>query len=173
MLAHLGPGDAFREALSFSPMGTNVGDDLTLGWDWISSRNLRLLCVDGRVSLRSGPAQLQLDLLPAGARLAPRTLSVIGHGEPCLLFRQIELVVPEPAVPAPLPPPPQAPPRRSTGLPRPLHAHHADLALQSAHRQAARALRRPGLSRRSPAVPAVDGVKVLKVGPKGRNRSDV
>ena len=73
MLAHLGPDDAFREALSFSPMDTNVGDDLTLGWDWTSSRNLRLLCVDGRVSIRQGPAQLLPDLRPSCARLAQRT----------------------------------------------------------------------------------------------------
>ena len=123
-----------------------VGDDLTLGWDWTSSHDLRLPYVDGRVSRRSGPAQLQMDLLPAGARLAPRTLSVIGHGEFRRLLRQIERVGPEPAVAAPAPPPAQTPPRRSTGWSRPLHADHADLAaLESTQRQAARARRRPGL----------------------------
>ena len=89
MLAHLGLGDTFREALSVALLDMDVGDDLMLGWDWISSHNLRLFYVDGRVSLRSGPAQLQMDLLPARARLAPRTLSVIGHGEFRRLFRQI------------------------------------------------------------------------------------
>ena len=92
-----------------------LGDDLILGWDWISSHEVLLLYVDGRVSLRSGPAQLQMDLLRARARLAPRTLSVICHGEFRRLLRQIERVGPEPAVAAPAPPPAQAPPRRSTG----------------------------------------------------------
>ena len=95
VMAHLGLGDTFREALSVSPMDMDVDDDLILGWDWISSHDLRLLYVDGRVSLRSGPAQLQMDLLPAGARLAPRTLSVIGHGEFHRLLRKIERVGPE------------------------------------------------------------------------------
>ena len=49
---HLGLGDTFREALSVSPMYMDVGDDLILGWDWISIHDLHLLYVDGRVSLR-------------------------------------------------------------------------------------------------------------------------
>ena len=62
-----------------SPMDMDVGDDQILGWDWISSHGLHHLYVDGRVSLRSGPALLQLDLLPAGVRPAARTLPVIGQ----------------------------------------------------------------------------------------------
>ena len=54
VLAHLGLGDTFREAPSVSPMDMVVGDDLILGWDWTSSRDLRLLYVDGRDSLRVG-----------------------------------------------------------------------------------------------------------------------
>ena len=41
-MAHLGLGDTFREALSVSPMDMDVGDDLILGWDWSSSRDLCL-----------------------------------------------------------------------------------------------------------------------------------
>ena len=89
VLAHLGLNDTFREALSVALLDLDVGDDLMLGWDWISSHNLLLFYVDGRLSLRSGPAQLHMDLLPAKARLAPRTLAVIGHGEFRRLFRQI------------------------------------------------------------------------------------
>ena len=80
VLLYLVFGDTFREALSASPMDIDVGNDLSLGWDWISSHDLRHLYVDGRVSLRSGPALLQLDLLPASVRPTTRTLSVIGHG---------------------------------------------------------------------------------------------
>ena len=90
-------------------MDMDVGDDLILGWDWISSHDLRHLYVDGRVSLRSGPALLQLDLLPASVRPTARTLSVIGHGEFRRLLRQIEREPPvEPHTP-PTPPPPPHP----------------------------------------------------------------
>ena len=53
--AGTGVSDTFREELSVSSMDMDVGD-LIVGWDWISSHDLRLLYVDGRVSLRSGPA---------------------------------------------------------------------------------------------------------------------
>ena len=51
MLIHLSLGDTFRETLSVSPMDLDVGADLILGWDWISSHDLhsstptaRLVC---------------------------------------------------------------------------------------------------------------------------------
>ena len=100
VLIHLGLGDRFRESLSVSPMDMDVGDDLILGWDWISSHDLRHLYADGQVSLRSGPALLQLALLPASARPAARTLSVIGHGEVRRLLRHIERAEPECDLPA-------------------------------------------------------------------------
>ena len=68
MLVHLCLGDTFHEVLSVSPMDIDVGDDIILGWDWISIHDLRNVYVNGHVILRSGPAQLQLDLLPAEAR---------------------------------------------------------------------------------------------------------
>ena len=94
---------AFREVLSGSTMDLGIGDDLILGLDWISSHDLRLLYVNSRVSLPSWPAQLHLDHMPAGARLAPRTPSVIGHGVFRRLLRQIERVAPGTEVSA-LPP---------------------------------------------------------------------
>jgi hypothetical protein len=51
---HLGLGDTFRESLSVSPMDMDVGDDLILGWDWISSHDLQHLFQAGQVGLRSG-----------------------------------------------------------------------------------------------------------------------
>jgi hypothetical protein len=45
-----------------------VGADLILGWTWISSHDLHHLYADGQVHLRSGPALLQLDLLPIISR---------------------------------------------------------------------------------------------------------
>ena len=70
MLLHLVLGDTFREVMSVSPMD----DGLILGWDWISSHDLHYLHDAGRVCLRSGPAPLQLDLLPAGVRPITPTL---------------------------------------------------------------------------------------------------
>ena len=43
VLIHLYLGDAFHESLSISLMDMDVGDDLILGWDWISSHDLQHL----------------------------------------------------------------------------------------------------------------------------------
>ena len=51
---HLCLGESFRESMSISPMDMDVGDDLILGWDWISSHDLRNLFHAGQVDLRSG-----------------------------------------------------------------------------------------------------------------------
>ena len=171
VLIHLSLGDTFRESLSVSPMDLDVGADLILGWDWISSHDLQHLYNGGQVCFRSGPALLQLDLLPADARPVARTLPVIGHGEFRRLLRQLvhELPAEEESAdppPGPAPPPPLATPRSSPGWSRPLHADHAELAAtEAATAQAARARRRPG---RPPAPRCVgrfaDGMEVLKDG---------
>ncbi len=54
VLIHLSLGDVFREAMSISPMDMDVGEDLILGWDWISSHDLQNLFQAGHVGLRSG-----------------------------------------------------------------------------------------------------------------------
>ncbi len=133
VLIFLGLVDKCRKSMSVSLMDMDVGDDLILGWDWISSNDLRHLYADGRVSLRSGPAQLQLDLLPATARAAARTLTVISRGE----FRRLRLlrhVERETPVVAVVPPMPTTSPRAPVplvhlpGWSRPVHADHAELA---------------------------------------------
>ena len=68
--------------MSVSPMDMDVGDDLILGWDWISSHDLRHLFVAGQVSLQSWPALLQLDLLPAAARPASPALPFLSGDWP-------------------------------------------------------------------------------------------
>ena len=90
VLIHLYLGDTFRESMSVSPIDMEVGDNLILGWGWISSHDLRHLFVAGQVSLRSGQALLELHLLPAEARSASRTLVVIGtvsFGDSCATSR--------------------------------------------------------------------------------------
>ena len=131
------------------------------GWDWIPSHDLHYIYVAGRVSLQSGPALLQLDLLLVSARPLVRTLSVNGHGEFRRLLRQVEPATPTPPDPATL-----STLRRWTGWSRPLHAGHAELAATEATAlQAGRIRRRPG---RAPELPCAgrfaDGVEVLKNG---------
>ena len=79
-----------QDLLPWLQLDLDVGDDLILGWDWISSHDLRHLYQAGQVDLRSGSEQLQLGLLPPAARPPPATLStVISHGEFRRLLRQI------------------------------------------------------------------------------------
>ena len=101
VLIYLELGDVLREVMSVSPMDMDVGDDLILGWDWISSHDLHHLYAPGRINLRSGQAMLQLNLLPAVTRPATRALSVISHGEFRRLLRRIERKSPGPEVPDP------------------------------------------------------------------------
>ena len=68
MLLHLALGDTFSQSMSLSPMDMDVDADLILGWGWISSHDLHHVYAAGRVSLQSGPALLQLVLLPVSAR---------------------------------------------------------------------------------------------------------
>ncbi len=166
VLVHLSLGATFRESLSVSPMDMDVGANLILGWDWISSHDLRLLYADGQVRFRSGPALLQLDLLMAGTCPAARTLQVIGYGEFRRVLRQLAPEPPEGELSLQTTPPLPTPPRSSTGWSRPLHAEHAELAaVEAATVQAARARRRSGLP---PATSCdgrfADGVEVLKDG---------
>ena len=111
VLVHLFLGDTFREVPSVSKIDMDVGDGLILGWDWISSHDLRKFYVDGQVSLRSGPARLQLALLPAEARPTARAMSDLSHGGLRRLLRPIEPALPAvvAAGPAPLPPAPASP----------------------------------------------------------------
>ena len=148
VLLHLCLGESCRESMSISPMEMDVGADLILGWDWISSHDLCHLFEEGRVALQVGPTRVQLDLLPAATRSVPVTLStVIGHGEFRRLLRQV--VHDDRTQAAVSDPPPQviaaAPAaNRSPGWSRPVQPDHAALAaLEAAQRRAARERRRP------------------------------
>ena len=81
---HLGLGDTFREALSVSPMYMDFGNDLI----WAGTGSRAAICASFTWTAASAFCRVQIDLLPAGSRLAPRMLSVIGHGEFRLLLRQ-------------------------------------------------------------------------------------
>ena len=172
VLLHLCLGDTCRESMSISPMEMDVGADVILGWDWISSHDLCHLFEEGRVDLRAGRTMVQLDLLPAATRSVPTTLStVIGRGEFRRLLRQ---VVRDDGAQVAVTQPPTAPAvviaaARSTGWSRPLQADHAELAaLEAAQRQAARERRRiqgqnPALTP-GPACRFADGREMLRDG---------
>ena len=169
VLIHLCLGDSFRESLSISPMDMDVGDDLILGWDWISSHDLGHLFQTGKVDLRSGPAQLQLDLLPAAARPPRASLAtVIGHGELRRLLRQVDRGEPTEDTAPPSVAPPGLGATHSSGWSRPVQADHAELAaLEAAERQAARARRRHGGPNGIPPPHCgrfVGGVEILRDG---------
>jgi hypothetical protein len=101
----------------------HVGNDVVFGWDSMSSHDLHHHdpYADGRVSLRYGPALLQLDLLPASARPSARRLPVIARGEFRRLLWQIAREVQEvpvasaPSTPTQLPQGPQPQPIRRNG----------------------------------------------------------
>ncbi len=163
VLIHLSLGDMFRESLLVSPMDLDVGADLILGCDWILSHDLRHLYADGQVRFLSGPALLLLGLLQASARLATRSLPVIGHGEFRRLLWQLAPELPAGADSPPVltTPPPPTPPLSSTGRSRPPHVDHRHAELAAA--EAARARRHPG---RPPEPRYIghfpDGVEMLK-----------
>ena len=171
VLIYLGLGDVLRESLSISPMDMDVGADLILGWDWISSHDLRHLYQAGRVDLRSGPVRLQLALLPAAG--APASLStVMAHGELRRLLRQLVRDDPSATMAAVDVVAPAAERgsggARSTGWSRPVHADHAALAAREETAwRTARARRRHGGPSRTPTSLTgrfVAGVEVLNDG---------
>ena len=150
-------------------MDMDVGDDLILGWEWISSYDLRHLYVPRQVGLQSRTARLQLDLLPAALRPPIRALAVIGHGEFQRLLRQIEradAATIDPCMAQALRASPIPGPtgktrdtrlsRWSTGWSRPVAADHTEIAALegNAQRQAARACRRPGAMPVPPSLSA-------------------
>ena len=106
-----------------------------------------------------------MDLLPAGARLAPRTLSVIGHGELAgSSARSSGSALSQLSRPLPLRPRRRRHVARRDGRATPRRS--ADLAaLESTQHQAARARRRPGLSPEPHCADRfVDGVELLQDG---------
>ena len=139
VLAHLGLGDTFRDALSTDGYGRRRRPDL--GGDWISSRDLRLLYVDGRISLLSGTDR------PPARRVAPRAAHAVGYRP-----RGVSPAAPPESARSrgsalsQLSRPPPLRPHRRLHVPRRSRPFHADLAaLESTQRQAARARQRLGL----------------------------
>jgi hypothetical protein len=161
----LGTDVPLQELIDMSPLDLGPGLDVILGWDWISSHDLRFLYPRGAVAgtgLTGGlDAPLQRSAPPAQA--SAQTL--ISHGE---FRRMLRKVVPADAAetlahPAPAPPPPLA---RHSGLSKPLEPlGAADVARLDAAAQARRdrwKRRRCGTD--PPALRFVSGVEFLSDG---------
>jgi hypothetical protein len=171
VLMYLGLGDVLRESLSISRMDMDAGADLLLGWDCISSHDLRHLYQAGRVDIRSGPVRLQLALLPAAG--APASLStVMAQGE---LHRYLGQLVRDDASATMAAVDMVAPAAelgrggaRCTGWPRWVHADYAALAaMEETAWRTAQARRRHGGPSRPPSALTgrfVAGVEVLRDG---------
>ena len=126
-----------------------MGDDLILGWDWSSSRDLHQCSTISTTPAASacGPDPPRCgwtSSLPESARSPAHSLSLVTVRR---LLLQVERETPAATDPPPPPTPPpllSAVPRGSTGWSRPLHADCAELsAVEAAALQAARARRRP------------------------------
>ncbi len=103
-----------------SPLDLGPGLDIILGWDWISSHDLRFLYPAGAVAgaSSSGPLTAPLQPTPPAGSAQAQTLAFIGHCEFRRMLRRLLLVD---SASAPAPTPPSVPPLRGhSGLSKPV-----------------------------------------------------
>jgi len=126
-----------------SPLALGPELDIILGWDWISSHDLRFLHPRGTVTGAGPQGPVSAPLLPSTSPAAQASV-LIGHGE---FRRMLRRVVPQaeppvgpPAVTASLT---ALPPGRHGGMSKPLEPlGAAELAAEAAQRQLRWARRR-------------------------------
>ena len=168
VVVHLSLGDAepLREVIAMSPLDLGPELDIILGWDWLSSHDLRFLYPQGCVSGGGPQGPLSVPLRPT-VRAASQASVLIGHGE---FRRMLRRVVPA-GVPPPDPAPAEAarlaalPPSRHGGMSKPLDPlGTAELAEADRQRQLRRTQRRSGRAP-PPQLPRfVDGTEILDDG---------
>ena len=148
VVVHLSLGDAepLREVIAMSPLDLGPELDIILGWDWLSSHDLRFLYPQGCVSGGGPQGPLSVPLRPT-VPAASQASVLIGHGE---FRRMLRRVVPA-GVPPPDPAPAEAarlaalPPSRHGGMSKPLDPlGTAELAEADRQRQLRRTQRRSG-----------------------------
>ena len=84
----LGSDPPLRELIDMSPLPLGSGLDIILGWDWISSHDLRFLYPQGAVA-GSGPCGT-LDAAMQSKSIGPAQAQIlIGHGEFRRMLRQV------------------------------------------------------------------------------------
>ena len=163
----LGTAEPLREVITMSPLDLGPELDIILGWDWISSHDLRFLCPQGGVVGEGPHGSVSAPLRPFSGPPATRAAVLIGHGE---FRRMLRRVVP--AAPADFHEPAAVaahlatrPARRHSGMSKPLDPlGTAELAEVDHQRQLRRARRRAGLAPAPPLPRFLDGMELLTDG---------
>ena len=83
VVVHLALGEAepLREVITMSPLDLGPELDIILGWDWISSHDLRFLYPQGGVGGGGRHGSISAPLRPSAGLPATRAAVLIGHGE--------------------------------------------------------------------------------------------
>ena len=77
----LGTAEPLREVITMSPLDLGPELDIILGWDWISSHDLRFLYPQGGVVGEGPHGSVSAPLRPFSGPPATRAAVLIGHGE--------------------------------------------------------------------------------------------
>ena len=87
----LGTTAAIREVIDMSPLDLGAGLDVILGWDWISSHDLRFLYPQGSITGVAGSNTLELPLQPSpgASPTAAQTQLLLAHGEFRRMLRHV------------------------------------------------------------------------------------
>ena len=83
MVVHLalGAAEPLREVITMSPLDLGPELDIILGWDWISSHDLRFLYPQGGVVGGGPQGPISAPLRPSSGPPATSAAVLIGHGE--------------------------------------------------------------------------------------------
>ena len=85
----LGADGTLRELIDMSPLDLGPGLDIILGWDWISSHDLRFLYPNGTVAGSGQTGVLGASLQPASLPASTAAQTLISHGELRRMLRQL------------------------------------------------------------------------------------
>ena len=114
----LGADGTLRELIDMSPLDLGPGLDIILGWDWISSHDLRFLYPIGTVADSGQTGVLGASLQPASLPASTAAQTLISHGELRRMLRQ--LVATDDSATTEHPPPASPPPpTHHSGLSKP------------------------------------------------------
>ena len=164
----LGDGEPLREVIDMSPLDLGPGLDIILGWDWISSHDLRFLYPQGDIvgSGLHGSLSAPLQRVPSPGSAQARVL--IGHGEFRRMLRRVIPSAPPEAADGPATAAyvvATSPPARHGGMSKPLEPLGTEeLAAVARQRQERRELRRFGSTPPAALPRFLDGIELLNDG---------
>ena len=164
----LGDGEPLREVIDMSPLDLGPGLDIILGWDWISSHDLRFLYPQGDIvgSGLHGSLSAPLQRVPSPGSAQARVL--IGHGEFRRMLRRVIPSAPPEAADGPATAAyvvATSPPARHGGMSKPLEPLGTEeLAAVARQRQERRELRRFGSTPPAALPRFLNGIELLNDG---------